>query len=97
MPGIGFCENVFCPFPRDYNESDHQVVPWTLLLALFEDGYDVYCFPDIKGSPRQHVLSHMVWRIPAVALASSSNTFGCVLSDILREKLSCLPILQRLS
>lgn len=77
VPVICFCENVFCHLPRDYSEADYQVVPWILLPALFEDGHDIYCFPDIKDSPRECVLSRIVRKTPAVALASSKHLWMC--------------------
>jgi len=63
---------------RDGGEADRPVVPWVLLLALFEDWSDIGFLQSSGASPVLQDLSKMMESSSAITSASSLSTYGCI-------------------
>ena len=63
---------------RDGSEVDWPVVPWVLLLALFEDWSDAGFLQSLGTSPVLQDLSKMMESGSAMTSASSLSTHGCI-------------------
>jgi len=63
---------------RDGGEVDQPVVPWVLLLALFEDWSDFGFPPVLRHSPVLQNLSKMMESGSAMTFTSSLSTGGCI-------------------